>query len=232
MHNDSVQALYSQDGFRVQIIDSVFVNDIDGGIIIEQYPDSGIMVKENRTLYFTINAFEAEKVPMPSLIELTFRKAMSVLDNSGLRIGEISYEPDLAKNRVLKQLIEDAEIESGELVEKGSFVNLVLGAGLSTQKTLIPSLINLTVDSARQIAASAYLNIGAVVQDETILEEGDLELARIFKHSPPADDKTMIFLGSPIDVWVTLDSTKLPMDTINIQNIDSIELGIEDKPLI
>ncbi len=35
--------------------------------LIEQYPDSGIMVKQNRTLYFTINAFEAEKVPSMDL---------------------------------------------------------------------------------------------------------------------------------------------------------------------
>jgi eukaryotic-like serine/threonine-protein kinase len=224
LHIDSVKTICMASGFRVEIIDSVFVNKLDGGIVIEQYPDSGILVKENRTLYFTINAFEAEKVPMPNLIELTFRKAKSVLSNNNLKVGEISYIPDLAKHRVLKQIINDIEVDPGELVIKGSNVDLVLGQGLSKDRTLIPSLITLTVDSARQVASTAYLNIGAVVQDETINDEKDIENARIYKHSPPSDGKTMIFLGSPVDVWVTLDTTKLPVDTINIENFNSLEV--------
>lgn len=220
---DSAISLCEQQELRYSIIDSVFVGDLPGGTIIEQYPDSGIYVKRNRTIYFTINAFEAEKVPMPDLIDLAFRKAKTVLENIGLEVGSISYEPDLAVNLVLKQLYNGAEVPADSLVPKGTLIDLVLGEGLSEEKTLVPMLISFNLDSARSYASHSYLNIGGVIYDETIENAQDSANAKVFYQDPQSDENTYIKLGSSIDLWMTSDTLKFYSDTINFDLSNSVK---------
>ncbi|MEA3445632.1 MAG: PASTA domain-containing protein [Bacteroidota bacterium] len=219
----SADSICQQKKIRYQIIDSVFVHDLPAGIIIDQIPDSGLMVKENRTIYFTINALEAEKVNMPDLIDLSFRKAKSILENLGLEIGRISYEPDLAVNIVLRQLNNNEEAPPDSLISKGSVIDLVLGQGLSEEKTLLPNLISLELDSARSFASNAYLNIGVVFYDESVENKEDSISAKVFAQKPESNDKNTIKLGSSIDIWLTTDSTKIQSDTIIFDLSDSLK---------
>jgi beta-lactam-binding protein with PASTA domain len=208
---------------RYSVIDSVFVSELPGGTIIEQYPDPGFYVKKNRTIYFTINAFEAEKVPMPDLIDLSFRKAKVVLENIGLEVGAISFEPDLAVNIVLRQRFNGMEVPAGKLVSKGSMIDLVLGEGLSNEKTLVPMLVSLFLDSARSLASHSYLNIGVVIYDETIETAIDSAQARVFFQDPASDENTYLKLGSSIDLWMTIDTLKFHSDTINFDLSNSVK---------
>ena len=219
---DSAQQICAQKNLRYAIMDSVFVDELPGGTIIDQMPNSGFFVKENRTIYFTINAFEAEKVLMPDLIDLSFRKAKAVLDNLGLLIDGISYEPDLAVNIVLRQLIDSSEVPVDSLIAKGSAIHLVLGEGLSEEKTLVPNLQGLDLDSARSFASHAYLNIGVVIYDTTVVDLEDTIMAKVFEQDPPSDEETTIKLGSAIDLWLTCDSLKYQRDTINSVLSDSL----------
>ncbi len=222
---DSAASLCIGKKLRYTIVDSVFVSHLPGGVIIDHIPDSGFMVKENRTIYFTVNAYEAEKVQMPDLIDLSFRKAKSILDNLGLEIGRISYEPDLAINIVLRQMCDSIEIPVDSLISKGSVIDLVLGQ-VSEEKTRIPGLINMELDSARSYASFAYLNIGVVLYDETVLNAEDSLNAKIFKQEPEPEPKTTIMLGSSIDLWLTVDTTKIEADTINLNLTDSLKNNI------
>jgi beta-lactam-binding protein with PASTA domain len=220
---DSAIALCKEHKLRPAVIDSVFVPDLPGGVIIDQHPDSGFHIKKNRTIYFTINALEAERVPMPDLIDLAFRKAKAILENMGLEVGAISYEPDLAVNIVLKQLHNQEEIPVDSLIPKGTMIDLVLGEGLSEEKTLVPSLITLSLDSARSYASNSYLNIGGVVYDETVENAEDSSQVRVFYQIPVSNDQTYLKLGSSIDLWVTTDTTKFFSDTINLDLSNSVK---------
>lgn len=220
---DSAIAICHEQNLRYSIIDSVFVSGWPGGTIIEQYPDSGFFVKKNRTIYFTINAFEAEKVLMPDLIDLSYRKAITMLENIGLVVGTISYQPDLARDIVLRQMYNGIELPAYNLVSKGTMIDLVLGGGLSDEVTSVPMLVSLSLDSARMVASHSYLNIGGVIYDETIENDRDSAMARVFYQDPQSDENTYIKLGSAIDLWMTIDTLKFHSGTIKLDLSNSVK---------
>ena len=88
--------------------------------ILEQDPEPGSKVKESRMLYLTLNAATAPPVKMPDLKDVSYRQAEAILQTFGLKVGIVTYQPDLAKNAVLKQLYKGQLIGAGEEIPKGS----------------------------------------------------------------------------------------------------------------
>lgn len=200
-----------------QIIDSVYTNIVERGTVVEQNPKAGFMVKKSRTIFLIINARNPEMVQMPNLVGLTLRQANSILETSGLKLGRRIYVPDLAINNVLKQLYQGEEIQEGDSLEKSSSIDLVLGKGLSDRKTIVPDLISMRLKQAESRILDASLNLGAVTFDETVLTGEDSIQAIVWKQNPEFDEKNTIQLGSPVYLWLTLDSAKLPVpDTVSV----------------
>ena len=229
MSLDSAINLCVEQKLKYSIYDSVFVDYLPGGTIIDQFPDSGFFVKENRNIYLTINMTEAMKILMPNLIDQSYRQARRILERSGLKMGTVSFEPNKFRNLVLKQLLNDTIINEGDIISKGSRIDLVLGQGSSEEETLIPYLISLPLDSAMTLTSDAYLNIGAVIYDETVLTSDDSINALIYMQKPKADLKSTIMLGSSIDIWLTKNDTKIELDTIFLHLNDSLDILYKDS---
>ena len=218
MTPDKADSLASKMKFRVEVVDSVYVNNAEKGTIVEQNPAVGKMVKKNRRISLTINTVNAEMVIMPGVVGTTHRQAKAILEINGLEVGRLSYVPDLAVNNVLKQLYFGTEIEEGDTVPKGASIDLVLGTGLSNRKTIAPDLTGLTFEDARNKILNAALNLGAVLYDETILDEEDSLQAFVWKQNPVFDEENLVRLGSPVYLWLTVDSIRLPEpDTLEIK---------------
>jgi beta-lactam-binding protein with PASTA domain len=202
---------------RIEISDSVYNTNAERGTIVEQYPRVGKKVKKNRKVFLIINATNPESVEMPGVVGLTHRQAKAILETYGLEVGKLSYIPDLAKNNVLKQKFNGIEIHEGDTIPKGSSIDLVLGTGLSDRKTIVPDLIGSTYEQARNSILNASLNMGAALYDETVFNMEDSLLAFIWKQNPEFDEENPIQLGSPVYLWLTVDSTRLPQpDTLDI----------------
>lgn len=114
------------------IIDSIYPSHKSHirGTVIDQEPKPNSKVKTGRKIYITVVAMMAEKVKMPELKDLTLRQATSILESYGLKVGKLTYAPDIAKNAVLNQKHKGKKIEAGTLIEKGSSIDLTLGSGL------------------------------------------------------------------------------------------------------
>jgi len=200
-----------------QIVDSVYNNFLTGGSVVEQNPPPDFKVKVNRTIFLTINAFNPEMVRMPNVIGVSLRQAKAIIETAGLVIGRLNYAPDIAVNNVLQQKYKGNNIEPGDSIPKGSKIDLVLGRGLSDEKTASPDLIGLKLPEALDKITSRYLNIGAIIYDGSFTNAVDSANAFIWKQRPVFDDQTMLNLGSTVDIWITADSTKLPQaDTTSI----------------
>ena len=63
--------------------------------------------------------------------------------------------------------------------------------------------------NARKMAQGLYLNIGAIIYDEAIITQEDSLKAFVWKQNPPAEPEYLLNLGASIDVWLTLDETRL-----------------------
>ncbi len=97
--------------------------------VIEQQPEAGSLVKENRKIYLTINPSGYRKVATPNIIRRTIRQARPTLEAMGFVVGNITYVDDIGKNEVLAMKHKGKTIKPGTLLEKTSKIDLVLGNG-------------------------------------------------------------------------------------------------------
>jgi eukaryotic-like serine/threonine-protein kinase len=207
---------------RYQVIDSVYTSLVPRGCVAEQNPKPGFKVKKWRNIVLTINAHNPEVVAMPNLVDLPIRQAIAVIGSAGLQLGELRYRPDLSINVVIEQLYNGRRIAGGDSLQKGSTIDLVLGKGLSNQRTAVPDLIGLTLDPAREKLLTYALNLGTFIYDNTIKTERDSVKAFVYKQNPEYRDDASLQLGSAIYLWLTVDSAKLPSDTAATVVSDSI----------
>jgi beta-lactam-binding protein with PASTA domain len=212
---------------KLQVIDSVYTTVVPRGCIAEQIPVPGHRVKKGRTIKATINAFNPEMVSVPDLVGLPRRQALSIIETSGLQVGQLNYVPDLTVDFVLRQTIHGREVSPGDSVQKGMVVDLVLGRGLSSQRTGLPRLTGSTLEQARNEILGASLNLGAYVFDGTVLTTDDSLRAFVYKQNPEYRPDATVQLGSAVYIWLTTDSLRIPDEGIIA---DTLMTGDESGP--
>lgn len=206
---EEVELKAKKNNFRIEVIDSVFNNILPKGTVVEQNPKPGFHVKTNRRIFITLNAFNPEKIKMPNIVGVSLRQADGMLRNAGLEIGKLIFVPDIAVNNVLKQRFNGNEILEGELIDKGSKIDLILGKGLSNERTQVPNLILLKLPAARNLLLRSALNVGATIYDNSVINLQDTLEAKIWRQNPAFIENELINLGSTIDIWLSIDSLKL-----------------------
>jgi len=216
-------SILEQRKLRYQIVDSVYYSLAEPGSIIDQSPSPEFKVKENRNIFLTINAFNPEIIFMPNVVGVSQRQAHAIIQTAGLKIGKQTYVPDIAVNNVLQQKFMGNVIEEGDSIIKGSEVDLVLGRGLSNEKTAAPDLIGQLFDQAKVQITARYLNLGAVIYDGSFDDAEDSLAAFIWKQRPVFDEEILINLGASIDIWLTVDSTKLPLPEEDLMQAEDDE---------
>ncbi len=199
--------------FVLIVQDSVYTHEVPPGTIVEQNPKAGYQVKKGRKIFLIVNAVNPEVVPVPYVVGYSLRQAKALLEANGFRVGRLTYVPDVGINNVLKQMIDTVELHEGDSLVKGMAIDLVLGKGLSGQKTLLPNFVGMTLKKAEATIVSAALNLGTTVYDTTVHDRDDSASAFVWKQSPVWKEDRRVPIGSPVYLWLTLDSTLLPVDT-------------------
>lgn len=194
---------------RFQIRDSVYSRETAPGTVLDYYPKAGMKVKENRTIFITLCAINQEKIAMPQLTDISYRQAINIIESSGLIAGAIEYKPSEFPNLVLEQKTEGREIGVGELIAKGSVIDLVLGSDSHGETSQVPTLFGRNLTEAKLSLGEAFLTIGTITYDESVLYESQKAKAMIFKQSPDPAEVFEVAKGTAIDLWMTIDKTKL-----------------------
>jgi beta-lactam-binding protein with PASTA domain len=97
--------------------------------VIDQNPEPGDFVKENRKIYVTLNPAGYRKLKIPSFLGKTKNEIVLQLKTLGYKIGAFSYVPDRGRNVVRGLRFNGNKLKKGDLVPKNSTINLVLGDG-------------------------------------------------------------------------------------------------------
>jgi eukaryotic-like serine/threonine-protein kinase len=203
------QTVAEDKSLRLEIIDSVYMPAKPRGTIVAQTPSPDSKVKVKRIIFITLNAVNPEKTEMPNVLGFSLRQAQDNIENRGLKVGNISYVPDIAQNYVLKQLYRNRDILPNSKINKGSLIDLVVGMGVSNEQSSIPNIVGLSLDNARETLSRSYLNVGAIVYDNSVETYDDSTKAVVWKQSPGYVSGRTISLGSPIDVFLTIDQAKI-----------------------
>ncbi len=181
-HIIAAQKILEESGFEVVLQDSVYVDSIAKQAVIKQSPEADAVVKTGRTIYLTINRTIPPQVEMPDLTGFSIRSAEMYLQSLGLKLGFVTYRPDIARNAVLEQLWNGMPIKPGTKIAIGSQIGFVLGSGVGGEEAEVPDLIGLTLGEAKAYLTTLNINLGSVLAVGIVV---DSAAAFVIKQNPP-----------------------------------------------
>ena len=216
-YNDAVKILEAA-GLEAGIQDSIYADTAKPLQVMRQSPDVDAEVKSGRTIYLTINRSVPPLVEMPDLRGFSFKSAQLYLQSLGLKPGELTYVPDIARNAVKEQLLNGNPIAPGTKINMGSSIDLVIGNGLGEEQMEVPDLVGMTVSEARSYLSTNNIELGAIIAMGSI---SDTSNAYIRSQKPPRYSETnaageppvinKIRAGEIIDIWIS--TTQPVIDT-------------------
>jgi beta-lactam-binding protein with PASTA domain len=210
-------------GMRIDVTDSAFVKRMKRGAVYRQNPAPGSKVKEGRRIALTINAVNPRQITMPDLIGYSTRQAKAELLSRGLVLGKLIYVQDMATNNVLRQLHNNLEIEPGTMVDSEAVIDLVVGLNSRDNVTFVPYLAGLRSLSAVEAVHDHSLNIGKMRYDETVKDYEDSLNAVVYRQVPDASDSISVNMGSAVDLYMTLDHSRVPVREVVLDTKEIIE---------
>lgn len=161
---DVATTILAGKGMQGMVIDSVFRPTAAPGVVLEQNPIAGGLVKDGRRIYLIMNAKMAQMVSFPDVQDMSLRQAKVQIESAEFVIKEIVFEPSEYKDLVLA------------VTFKGDSVK-------ATQKLPYRSEVVLHVGEGEKILAtpdSAYITDQAVETMETIDEELPMDSDNLF----------------------------------------------------
>jgi hypothetical protein len=200
MNYADLEKFLEEKSLNVKISDSSnFLLDKGPGVVIEQDPRPNEQVKEGRTIYVSITRTVPPQVKLPNLIDVSQRQAEAILFSYGLRMGNMIYKPDLAKGAVLEMSCKGKVLSAGQLISKGSRIDLVLGDGVGITDVAVPNLLNLSLEEAVFVLKGSALNLGVVDYPP-----GKLDSINLFvvEQTPMPGDSVFIKQGESVNLRV------------------------------
>lgn len=129
-------------------VDSTYEPSLKPMTVLKQMPDTGSIVKQGRTIFLTVNMVVPPQIPMPNLVNLSYRSAELLLRNNKLFVGDTTYKPDLAAGAILEQKFKGNAIRPGEMISQGSKIDLIIGDGMGNTEFDMPDVSGLDVETA------------------------------------------------------------------------------------
>ncbi len=208
-HIDDLTDLLEKEGFRYELVDSIWNRKINQGFVTEQRPKSGQLVKPGRKIYITFNARSTKKIKLhlDNVKGGGVRAALDNLQSMDVVVDSIEYEDyqfnDVVlgiKNRKGKNLSNDA------LVNAGAKLILVVGkTGESTTK--VPKVTGKTLEEAKKELIANSLNVSEFgMKYHNCGDQVDSTKAHVVRQSPKAFEE--VNSGSSVSIFYDCNTVK------------------------
>ncbi len=191
------------------VIDSVYDAEQEGGIVLQQDPEPGTMIKTHRKVYVTVTTFAPSDVVLPELSNMTVRSAVSALEAAGLRCGKLKFVDSPYRNVILESTCKGKMVYAGEKMSTGAVVDLTVGLGETQKGTRVPFVIGQVPAKARRGILSASMNVGQEYYDGVT----DRSHCVCYRLNPDYTGVTRYPLGTYVDVWYC-DATEADVERI------------------
>lgn len=195
------EAYLEEQNLRYFINDSSYNSDKEPFEILTQDPAPDSKVKENRKIYISINMKNPPMIKMPKLIDGSVKNAELILKSYDLKKGKIVPVPDLQAGAVLKQYVNGKEVKPGDMIPKGSVVELHVGDGLGNTEFEVPDVVGMPVDEASALLLGQQLQIGSIFY---VQGSGEPD-GTVIRQRPFAEVDAKIRVGEMVDLWIAGD---------------------------
>lgn len=212
---------------RYVVIDSVYDEEKEGGIVVQQDPKPGTMIKTHRKVYVTVTSYAPSDVVLPELSNMTVRSAVSALEAAGLRCGRLRFVDSPYRNVILETTSNGKMVYAGQKMNQNDVVDLTVGMGETPTGTRVPFVIGQLPAKARRGILSASMNVG----QEHFERVTNRSTAVCYKLNPDYTGVTRYPLGTYVDIWYC-DATEEDVERI-ISNfkVDSTKIFENDLDL-
>ena len=205
---DAARLELQSKGFTVEVTDSLYDPNAPKLSVLKQAPEADAQVKHGRTIFLTVNRAQAPFIDMPNLVGFSIRSASMYLTSMGLKLGDTTYRPDIARNSVLSQLYMGSEIKPGTKVPLGSTISFVLGSGLGDSEMIVPPVIGLSYAAAKALLSGKNIGLSNPVFIDGNIK--DTLAAFVVKQNPEPYTETTpgnkvpnkIKPGQIMDLWL------------------------------
>ncbi len=151
---DEARQTLKENNLLMEVVDSVYNHNGARGSVVEQVPPAGNRVKPGRTVYLTINAFEAQKVTLPELIGTSVRQARATLQTLGFTdIREVRVPSDY-RDLVLSVKSMGVPLRAGSTVSLNTAMVIEVGEGFDAYQAL-----NDTIDAYEALDDSEWIEV-------------------------------------------------------------------------
>lgn len=165
--------------------------------VLDFYPITGFKVKQGRKVFIKSNPKGWRPTTLPDIVGKSKRLAFTQLTLSGLSVGDTLYEPDLARDAVLRVMYKGKQINKDSELPRFAKVDLVLGRGLDFGVNM-GNLIGLKLDEARSSILSNRFEVGRITVEGSFADSSSLH---VFYQYPLAGDN--YDQGLPVDIWLS-----------------------------
>lgn len=124
------ETILKSKGLNVLIIDSIYDRDAVPGSILDQTPKPKNKVKEGRSIYLTIYAYNPEQLAVPGLTDFSVRQATAMLNSMGFTELAIEEVPSQYAGLVIAVQYRGRNLIPEEKIPAGSPLKLIVGSGM------------------------------------------------------------------------------------------------------
>jgi beta-lactam-binding protein with PASTA domain len=208
----------------IVVLDSIYRPGEPGGVILTQDPKVGTMVKRGRKLYITITAYNPEDAVLPELAGLTVRQAVSELLSVGLVPGQLKFVEDPYPNNIIDQSCKGKTLYAGQQIARGSVVDLTVGLGDGTGRSVVPFVIGKTAEKARRDVLTASLNVGK----EHFKGVKNRQTAVVYKQEPDYNGVNRYEYGTEVTLWYVDEDKTDVQKMVREFKVDSSKIDREE----
>ena len=190
---EEAENISQSEGIEIVVADTIFTNDLNPDIILEQFPSSGKSVKLGRSIKVKITQFN-QKILVPSLIGKTLRAAEITLDQNSIELDSIYYSFSTKYPKGIVSWQSPAENDS---IRKGFGVRVEVSNGLAPNDLVeVPNLRGIFLSEALKI-----INEKGFIEGKIRYVENQKFLSNTIINQNPVDG-TKIKQGSKINLIV------------------------------
>ena len=155
------QDIILKSGLKIEIIELPFNPNNTPGKVIKTFPNPFTKVKLGRSIVLTIGG-PKEDVYVPNVVNKSIRNAKIILREAGVTIDTLIYEfsSDYNKNYITFQIPYE-----GHIVKSGSAITLGVSKGMPPDYFIIPDLINLSLNKAKENISLSGLRLGNITYE-------------------------------------------------------------------
>jgi len=180
-HWERAQEILAEKGLQLKVVNRIY-SEVEKDHVISQRPEADDIVKKGREIEVVLSR-GLQTVRVPNVVGETLENARYILENEGLKLGEVTQVND---SNTPEGVIVVQSPKRGSTVEVGQAVDVTVssGTGQSTQLNM-PNLLGMSLSDARNKLLEDGLELYRIDQEPS----NEYFAGQVIRQSIPAGNR-------------------------------------------